>query len=282
MRAAPVDDFDDQHEQPDGPETVAFLRRRYGLDAMPIRRGLLSTSLVVILVATALGLVVGVSGALLVRAGARTAYDRELSSRTKAAVEPAGERASVVAPSAVGPAPPLPEVVAPARPDATPRVDPSEPRGRPRPEPRSVAVPKSTAPAPGARAPDATGPPSADRPPSGTKVDPPAAAAPAEPAPWVRRVIPPERDTSEKVEPAPDSRGRTPGVTISPWPVPPYLKRRSPPPVSTPAPQPGPTGTPAPRVDPSPADGASSMRMSDPGQSRASSEAPAGEGSRPD
>jgi hypothetical protein len=279
MRAAPVDDFDDQHEQPDGPETVAFLRRRYGLDAMPIRRGLLSTSLVVILVATALGLVVGVSGALLVRAGARTAYDREpASSGAKAAVEPA-ERATVVAPGAVSPGPPLPEVVAPARPDATPRV---EPRGRPRTEPRSVAVPKAPSPAPDAPAVDATRPPSAERQPSGTKVDTPTATTPAEPAPWVRRVIPAERDTSDKAEPAPDPRAKTPAVTISPWPVPPYLKRRSPPPASTPAPQPGPTGSPAPRVDPSPADGASSMRIPDPGRSRASNEVPAAESSRPD
>jgi hypothetical protein len=240
MRAAPVDDFDERDERPDGAETVAFLRRRYGLDAMPIRRGLLSTSLVVIAVATALGLVVGVSGALLVRAGARTAYDRG-PARTKAAVDPARERPAAVAPApARSVLPPVasPEAVAP---ETVPRLE--VPAERPRAEPRAAGVPKPppsrsgvTTPGPVSRPPSPESPSS-----SATAAPPEVAPAPAAPAPWVRRVIPPERDTSEKVEPAPDPRAGTPQVTISPWPVPSYMRRRPQAPATPPAPPtPGP------------------------------------------
>jgi hypothetical protein len=288
MRAASGDNFEDRDGRTAGIETVAFLRRLYSLDVTPIRRTLLSTSLVVVFTATALGLVVGVGGAILIRSGAWTAHQRESLSGTRAAVEPASEEPATLTPSrpprAVGPRMALPGVQR-VRPEATPRTDQTVERERPRPEPRSAAVPKAPTASLGTPTPGAAviQPPGSDKQPSSTRVDPPAAAAPTEPAPWVRRVIPAERDTSEKVEPAPDPRPGTPQVTISPWPVPSYLKRRPPPQAPAPPSQPGPARGPVPQGEPSSGGGASRMGMSEPGESRGSrADAPGGEQSRPD
>lgn len=279
IRRASGDDFDDQEGR--SARTVALLRNLYSLDAIPIRRTLLSTSLVVVCTATALGFVVGVGGAILIRSGAWPTHQRE--TKTTAAIEPASEVPATLTRSlptrAVDPRtarPGVPRVL----PEAAPRTDQTVERERPRSEPRSSAVQKPQL------SPDTTPGAAVMRPdgqPSSTKVDPPAAAAPTEPAPWVRRVIPAERETSEKFEPAPDPRAGTPQVTISPWPVPSYLKRRTPPQAPAPPSQPGPARGPAPQGEPSSGGGAARMRMSEPGENRGSSaDAPAGEPSRPD